>query len=468
VPRLNTANGFYVGSDEVGAVYRGAAPIWQRGSASSPPDFVASFYGTAADGQTTVTVALSGVEAGDLLLAYLVCAAGTGSLGPPTPAGWVLLDSYSVGSSLFKAGVFYRVAEAAETSAALAFAYGATAARAHVRQYRAQAGKPFSSGPLAEVATVRVTTTGSSLQAPAVTTLVPEALVAYSWMWTSNTLINPLQLPELDNLVATITANSDIINGDLLVPVAGEAPLPTVIGSANLGVKHGTTVAIKPTSAIAEARYTGFGEYEAGALPADWRLGTTLAAGAAVTLENVGGANELRYHYGTSPGTNGQNAYLPILWRYPGPYLADCEVLAECRVESAAINVQLGIYLRCTYTSAGWPMGYILGLRSSGAAMHQITPGLNGFDVGSTQAFTVTQGEVYTLRFRAQGSTLLGKAWLSSEAEPAEWGMTAVHSLFGAGGLGLVARQSPVTGATGDSVFRRFAYVVGSGSAVFV
>lgn len=57
----------------------------------------------------------------------------------------------------------------------------------------------------------------------------------------------------------------------------------------------------------------------------------------------------------------------------------------------------------------------------------------------ASQAFHAVGGTTYSLRFRAQGSYLFGKAWPSNQAEPADWMLTRIDTALTNGFSGIRA-----------------------------
>ena len=208
--------------------------------------FVASFENAASSG-TTLTVTLSDVQEGDLLIGFLTSTSQPANTPPPAPSGWTLIDNYSVGTGFMKAGAYYRIADGTETSVVFTFAiFSAGNPKAHVRQYRPGAGLAYDANPIDDVATVKNATSLTDLVAPAVTTTVDGAVVTYAWLagnsggtWTP---------PTLDDPVDQRSANSQGYSGDLTVASAGAAPTPTLSGSSSTTFKMLVSVAIKPPS----------------------------------------------------------------------------------------------------------------------------------------------------------------------------------------------------------------------------
>jgi hypothetical protein len=68
----------------------------------------------------------------------------------------------------------------------------------------------------------------------------------------------------------------------------------------------------------------------------------------------------------------------------------------------------------------------------------------------SSVAFTTQDGQSYMIRFRVTGSTLMAKAWLTGQAEPATWMVMATDTDLssGFGGVRLIIHDRVVARIT--------------------
>ena len=133
--------------------------------------------------------------------------------------------------------------------------------------------------------------------------------------------------------------------------------------------------------------------------------------------------------------SNGNTYYNAVL----GSTASDAEVLFSGSISSFT-NANMGAVLRWNDTN-NWYKAYI-----SGTSL-VIQAKINGnYRVIGSTAFNATAGQSYTIRFRAVGSGLYAKVWITGTAEPAAWMATGTDTALQTGYCGLRTQlQSGVT-----------------------
>lgn len=106
MPLLNTADGLFVGSSAVSALYQGNSLVWSPpASGGSPPAFKASGAYIGGDDHSSVALAYPpNVVANDLLIADIYRETTS---APTTPSGWQLMQTVSNGS-LYRVDRFWK------------------------------------------------------------------------------------------------------------------------------------------------------------------------------------------------------------------------------------------------------------------------------------------------------------------------------------------------------------------------
>ena len=133
--------------------------------------------------------------------------------------------------------------------------------------------------------------------------------------------------------------------------------------------------------------------------------------------------------------SNGNTYYNAVL----GSTAGNAEVLLSSSISSFT-NANIGVVLRWNDTN-NWYKAYISGTN----LVIQAKIKGNYRVIGST-AFNAVGGQSYTIRFRAVGSGLYAKVWITGTAEPAAWMVTGTDTALQTGYCGLRTQlQSGVT-----------------------
>ena len=139
--------------------------------------------------------------------------------------------------------------------------------------------------------------------------------------------------------------------------------------------------------------------------------------------------------------SNGMGAFEAIL----GPSISDAEVLCSGTVSlfTNAVN-NLGLVLRWS-DSNNWYKAYI-----DGNQLILLKRVAGNITLLKAVAFPAQSGQSYTLRFRALGSLLTAKAWLTGQPEPAQWQVMATDTSIasGFGGLRVLLQNNAVAQMT--------------------
>ncbi len=169
----------------------------------------------------------------------------------------------------------------------------------------------------------------------------------------------------------------------------------------------------------------------------NWVLGHTGSAGASATIQN----NTGRWLCGTRTDSNFSGS--GISRRFNITNVADIEVTGTY---TATGECEPLIYVRDvgSWGSLDRESGYSLRLPTPGGGgsteLRKYTS-YTGTLIGSSVAFTATAGVRYGFRFRVVGTTLQGRIWNTSSAEPGTWTITATDSTITAAGKGGLAIQ---------------------------
>ena len=139
--------------------------------------------------------------------------------------------------------------------------------------------------------------------------------------------------------------------------------------------------------------------------------------------------------------SNGMGALEAIL----GPRVSDAEVLCSGSISLFTNGVNnLGLVLRWS-DSNNWYKAYI-----EGNQLILLKRVMGIITLLKAVAFPAQSGQAYTLRFRAMGSLLMAKAWLTSQPEPAQWQVMATDTALttGFGGLRVLLQLNAVAQLT--------------------
>jgi hypothetical protein len=118
-----------------------------------------------------------------------------------------------------------------------------------------------------------------------------------------------------------------------------------------------------------------------------------------------------------------------------GPTVADADVVVTGALSSFVTtgnNNELAAVLRWVDNNRFYKAGidgnnFRLFVRTSASSSSTLT----------TISFAATAGTAYSIRFRAQGTSLMAKAWPASAAEPSAWMLTATDASIASGQCGL-------------------------------
>lgn len=187
------------------------------------------------------SVSLEGIEEGDLIVSHIATRTSATTSPWTPPAGFTRYGTYSPVSNNAKFASAWKLADGTETDVTWTITSAGADTHIVARVYRPPSGQSFPESPIDGSASGQAS--GDTLQAPAVTTTVDGVLMSYGLMYSKN--LTPT-LPEVDDRYRFGTSNANIISGDLVVPTAGAAPQPALIGSTTIGLALATSLAIKP------------------------------------------------------------------------------------------------------------------------------------------------------------------------------------------------------------------------------
>ena len=134
-----------------------------------------------------------------------------------------------------------------------------------------------------------------------------------------------------------------------------------------------------------------------------------------------------------------------------GTAVTDCDVVTAVYLSST--GMQAGPVVR---GQTGSNAGYVMQGDATGANIQVVKPGVA---ILQTVAFAYSANTLYFMRLRIQGTTIQGKMWLATSAEPAGWNISTSDASYASGFIGL----SGYSANTCD--FGWFAAAIGSGVA---
>jgi hypothetical protein len=174
-----------------------------------------------------------------------------------------------------------------------------------------------------------------------------------------------------------------------------------------------------------------------------WLAAANPVAGGGATIQSNAGRM-------TTGSTGGYAGGYRIARRWSITDRADSEFTGQVTLDSS--DPRAMVVLRGDATLEN---GYILNLFVDGGAVLSAGVAFNYTDLGAVEGLTLAQGSTYKFRFRAVGSHLQAKVWLSSASEPSAWDIDVTDTRVtaaGKSGVALHPGNGPSLSVTWDNL----------------